>query len=95
MERLEIFVTGKHEFTYTLEIKGDEEIHTLYYADNEIWTEVTRGKIACQLIDDGNGYKILPKNKGWLDYSDTACLKYLMDIATKTHAMEVYQKREI
>jgi hypothetical protein len=58
--------------------------YTLYYSMGKEWAENIRGKIAFQLIDTGNGFKI-PKQakKKELDYSEACELMYLMKKVNK------------
>ena len=49
MEKLEIFVEGEHEYSYTKDTDGHDVIHTLYYSNNESWQEPYKGKECCTI----------------------------------------------
>lgn len=101
MEELEILLEGSHEWSYKKRIEGDLEIHTLYYASNPVWDERLHGREAMVLIDDGDGYKIEVKREegkykeDFLDYSEMAALKYLMEIVVKAPKATYYKKVDL
>ena len=56
-----------------------DDSYTLYYDPNDCeWNEHVKGKIAYQIIDTGNGFKIKQDKFQELDYSEFEELKYLM-----------------
>ena len=96
MKELSILINGQHEFSYTLEINGKEEIHTLYYSNNElVWTDLAKGKQACQLIDHGNGWKFTQKKKGLLGYDEMEYLRILLDIIDPNNRIEIFSRKEL
>ena len=57
-----------------------DDSYTLYFDPNNCgWNEHVKGKIAYQVIDTGNGFKIKQDKFQELDYSEFEELKYLLN----------------
>jgi hypothetical protein len=90
--RQQIFIDDEYNFDYEL---VDHNKHTLYFSNSEYWTEHTKGTIAFQLEDDGNGLNVLTKfsEKGRIDYSEVEYLFILLKIIQRPAKYEIAQKR--
>ena len=56
-----------------------DDSYILYFDPNDCgWNEHVKGKIAYQVIDTGNGFKIKQDKFQELDYSEFEELKYLL-----------------
>lgn len=85
----EILWEGSHH--YDLEVLDDT--YTLYHSNDEYWQSTTRGTIALQLINTGNGFNIVGLDKkGKLDYSEAVCL-YILLAAEKDYKVEIIESK--
>jgi hypothetical protein len=91
--REEIYINDKHEYDYhKLSATPDVTVHTLYFSEDEEWSEKIRKTVAMQLVDDGNGIEIIGINaKKHLDYLEAEQLHILLRLSS-THS--VYQITE-
>lgn len=91
--REEIYINSKHEYDYhKLEAAPNATVHTLYFSDNEEWSDHLRKQVAMQLIDNGGGIEIIGAcTKKNLDYLEAEQLHILLRLAS-THC--VYQIAE-
>ena len=90
--RQQIFIDDEHTFDYEL---VDYNKHTLYYCDSEDWIISLRGEIALQLIDSGNGLKILTKfdAEDKMSYCESEMFFILLKIIHNPSKYEIAQKR--
>ena len=91
--REEIYINDKHEYDYhKLEAAKNVTVHTLYYSDDEEWSEHIKKQVAMQLVDNGDGIEIIGINaKKHLDYLEAEQLHILLRLSS-THC--VYQITE-
>ena len=55
----EIYIDGIYEYDYLVDsISSDVTIYSLYYSQDNTWGNETKGKLAVQLMDDGDGVEI-------------------------------------
>ena len=90
--RHQIFIDDEYNFDYEL-VDGNK--YTLYYCDSEDWIISLRGEIALQLIDSGNGLKILTKfdAEDKMSYCESEMLLILLKIIHNPAKYEIAQKR--
>jgi len=85
----EIFIDGEYEYDYE-ELDG---VYTLYHNHSEQWNLHTKGGVALQIIDDGNGLKFGGKKiKNRIDYSQSIYLTILLKLINKDYKFEVSNK---
>lgn len=91
--REEIYINDRHEYDYhKLEATPDVTVHTLYFSNDEEWSEDMRKQVAMQLIDNGDGIEIIGAcNKKHLNYLEAEQLHILLRLSS-THC--VYQIAE-
>jgi hypothetical protein len=91
--REEIYINSRHEYDYhKLEAAPNITVHTLYFSDDEEWTDNLKKQVAMQLVDNGNGIEIIGINaKKHLDYLEAEQLHILLRLAS-SHS--VYQIAE-
>lgn len=91
--REEIYINDRHEYDYhKLEATPDVTVHTLYFSNDEEWSEDIRKQVAMQLIDNGDGIEIIGAcNKKHLNYLEAEQLHILLRLSS-THC--VYQIAE-
>ena len=86
----QIFIDEQYEYDYE-ELDG---VHTLYYNNCEQWNKHTRGEIALQLIDDGNGLifgeEKLKKNS--INYMQSVQLTIILKLINKDYKFEISNK---
>ncbi len=87
-----IFVDGEYQFDYEV---LDNNKHTLYYSNNELWSSHVRNEIAFQIEDDGNGLKLLTKfnEKSRIDYSESEYLFILLKLINQPCIYEISTKK--
>lgn len=86
-----IFVDDIHD--YDLLVNNDN--YTLFYSEGEQWTSNTRGKIAMEITDDGNGFYIVePKlsDGNHFDYSEMLFVSILTKIIFQNRKIELAEK---
>jgi hypothetical protein len=84
----QIFVDGENIYDYEI-IDGNK--HTLYYSNNEFWSDHVRGQEAMQIIDDGDGL-ILPVKLKTLDYSKAEQMFILLKLINQPIVYEIGTK---
>ena len=91
--REEIYINGKHEYDYhKLEVSKTAIVHTLYYSDDEEWSDHLKKQVAMQLVDNGDGIEVIGLcSKKHIDYSDAEKLHILLRLSS-SHC--VYQIAE-
>ena len=91
--REEIYINGRHEYDYhKLQATPNVTVHTLYYSEDEEWSDHIRKSVAMQLVDDGNGIEIIGINaKKHIEYLEAEQLHILLRLSS-THC--VYQITE-
>jgi hypothetical protein len=91
--REEIYINGRHEYDYHKhEASKNITVHTLYFSDNEEWTDNLKKKVAMQLVDNGNGIEIIGAcTKKTFNYPEAEQLHILLRLSS-THS--VYQIAE-
>ena len=94
VEDVEVFVEGKHEYTYVQEVEEETRnyIHTLRYSNSAEWSEEIRGSIALRIRDTGWGYNIEMESNGLMDYSDSYQLQLLLSLITPLRPYSLYKK---
>lgn len=91
--REEIYINSRHEYDYhKLEAAKNVTVHTLYFSDDEEWTDSMKKQVAMQLVDNGDGIEIIGINaKKNIDYLEAEQLHILLRLSS-THC--VYQITE-
>jgi hypothetical protein len=91
--REEIYINSRHEYDYhKLEAAKNVTVHTLYFSEDEEWTDSMKKQVAMQLVDNGDGIEIIGINaKKHLDYLEAEQLHILLRLSS-THC--VYQITE-
>ena len=91
--REEIYINGKHEYDYhKLHAAQHATVHTLYFSDDDEWSDDLKKQVAMQLVDTGNGIQIIGLcTKKEIDYLEAEHLHILLRLAT-VHS--VYQIAE-
>jgi len=56
-----------------------ENTYVLTYDPSDDWGAELKGKVAYKIVDNGNGLEITQNKKNFLDYSEAAELKYLLN----------------
>ena len=89
----EIYINGVHEYDYhKLEAAKHITVHTLYFSDDDEWSEHLQKQVAMQLVDNGDGIELIGvKLKKTIDYLEAEQLHILLRLAS-THS--VYQIAE-
>ena len=87
-----IFVDGEYEFDYEV---LDNNKHTLYYSNSDIWNLHIKNTVAFQIEDDGNGLKLLTKfnEKSRIDYSESEYLFILLKLINQPRIYEISTKK--
>ena len=91
--REEIYINSRHEYDYhKLEATPSVTVHTLYFSDDDDWSDNMKKQVAMQLVDNGDGIEIIGINaKKQLDYLEAEQLHILLRLSS-THV--VYQIAE-
>jgi hypothetical protein len=91
--REEIYINSRHEYDYhKLEATPIVTVHTLYFSDDDEWSDSMKKKVAMQLVDNGDGIEIIGINaKKQLDYLEAEQLHILLRLSS-SHC--VYQIAE-
>jgi len=91
--REEIYINGKHEYDYhKLHAAQHATVHTLYFSDDDEWSDDLKKQVAMQLVDTGNGIEIIGMcTKKEIDYLEAEHLHILLRLAS-VHS--VYQIAE-
>lgn len=82
--REEIYINGVHEYDYhKLNVTTDVKVHTLYFSDDEEWSDDLRKQVAMQLVDNGDGIELIGVNsKKMIDYLEAEQLHILLRLAS-------------
>lgn len=82
--REEIYINGVHEYDYhKLHVTTDVKVHTLYFSDDEEWSDDLRKQVAMQLVDNSNGIELIGVNsKKMIDYLEAEQLHILLRLAS-------------
>lgn len=86
-----IFVDDTHD--YDLLVNNDN--YTLFYSEGEQWTSNTRGKIAMEIVDTGNGFEIVEaklSDVNHFDYSEMLFVSILTKIIFQNRKIELAEK---
>lgn len=88
--REEIYINDSHEYDYHKhEISESMRVHTLYYSDNDEWSDHIRKNVAMQILDNGDGLQIIGiSTKKQLTYLEAEQLHILLRLSS-SHS--VYQ----
>ena len=91
--REEIYINSRHEYDYhKLEATSNVTVHTLYFSNDDEWSDSMKKKVAMQLVDNGDGIEIIGINaKKQLDYLEAEQLHILLRLSS-THS--IYQIAE-
>lgn len=91
--REEIYINSRHEYDYhKLEATRNVTVHTLYFSDDDEWSDSMKKKVAMQLVDNGDGIEIIGINaKKQLDYLEAEQLHILLRLSS-SHS--IYQIAE-
>ena len=73
---------GNHEYDLMVSEENQETTLSLYHSNGDQWTEYTKGTLAMEMLDDGNGVKFSKKLKK-LDYSELAYVKILVNLSSE------------
>jgi hypothetical protein len=82
--REEIYINSRHEYDYhKLEATKNVTVHTLYFSDDDEWSDSMKKKVAMQLVDNGDGIEIIGINaKKQLDYLEAEQLHILLRLSS-------------
>lgn len=91
--REEIYINGKHEYDYhKLQATPDTIVHTLYFSNDDEWSDHLKQTVAMQLVDNGDGVEIIGAcTKKTLNYLEAEQLHILLRLSS-VHS--VYQIAE-
>jgi len=91
--REQIYINGKHEYDYhKLEAARHATVHTLYFSDDDEWSDHLKKQVAMQLVDTGDGIEIIGLcTKKEIGYLEAEQLHILLRLAS-VHS--VYQIAE-
>jgi len=85
----QIFIDNEYQYDYVKE----GESHKLLYSNTDEWNSHVRGRVAFELIDDGNGLKISTDfNKEHIDYSHAEQLLILLKLTHGDVKIEIASK---
>tara|TARA_R110000868_G_scaffold25451_1_gene99470 strand:- start:749 stop:1021 length:273 start_codon:yes stop_codon:yes gene_type:complete len=85
----QIFVDDEYMYDYNI---IDDNVHTLYYSNNEFWSDHVRGQEAMQIIDDGDG--LIPQFQlKTLEYGDAEKLLILLKLINEPIVYEIGTKK--
>lgn len=87
--RQQIFVDNEYMYDYEI---IDDNRHTLYYSNNEYWSDHIQGHVAMQIINDGNGLILPPKLKR-MDYDDAEKMFILLKLINRSAVYEISNKQ--
>lgn len=84
----EIYINDKHEYDYHKhDISKNITVHTLYFSDDDEWSDSMKKQVAMQLVDNGDGIEIIGAcTKKHLDYGEAEQLHILLRLST-THGL--------
>jgi hypothetical protein len=86
----QIFIDGEYQYDY--EVSG--KLHRLLFCDTEFWSDTTRGTVAFELLDDGNGMNIMSLfDKNNIDYTQAEQLQILLRLLDQGTVYEVSTKK--
>ena len=86
----QIFIDGEYQYDYEV----DGQLHRLLFCDTEFWSDTTRGTIAFEIKDDGNGMNIISLfDKNNIDYSQAEQLQILLRLLDQNTVYEVSTKK--
>ena len=82
--RQEIYINDRHEYDYhKLKATADVTVHTLYFSDDNEWSEHIQKQVAMQLVDNGNGVELIGVNsKKTIDYLEAEQLHILLRLSS-------------
>lgn len=91
--REEIYINSKHEYDYhKLEAAKNVTVHTLYFSDDDEWSDSMKKQVAMQLVDNGDGIEIIGScNKKVMTYLEAEQLHILLRLSS---GHSVYQIAE-
>ncbi len=86
----QILIDSKHEYDYKL----DENDHELYFSNDPLW--VNSGELAIQIIDDGNGLRVMENEKSivYLDYHMAEMISIILRLINRERTYEVVTKKQ-
>ena len=77
----QIFIDNQYEYDYDCIGESKKEIHTLYYAPTESWSDELHNQPALTIEDFGDGFNIVTKlNYEELEYNEADQLLILLKI---------------
>jgi hypothetical protein len=77
-----VILDGEYEYDLIIE----DGNYLFYHSKSECWQEITKGTLAYEVKNDGNGIKIESKN---LDYSQSYLLYIALRLEHKDHNIEI------
>jgi hypothetical protein len=89
-----IFVDDTHDYDLLI----DNDVYTLFYSEGEQWSSNTRGKIAMEINDTGNGFEIIegkPRTQNHFDYDEILFVSILTKIIFQNRKIELAEKIKI
>ena len=89
--REEIYINGKHEYDYhKLHAAQHATVHTLYFSDDDEWSDDLKKQVAMQLVDTGNGIEIIGMcTKKEIDYLEAEQLHILLRLASTSCVYQI------
>lgn len=90
----QIFIDGEYQYDYEVNYEVSSKIHRLLFCDTEFWSDTTRGTLAFELLDDGNGINIISTlDKNNMDYTQAEQLQILLRLLDQDTVYEVSTKK--
>ena len=86
----QIFIDDIHEYDYEL---AEDNLHTLYYSNGSHWSSYAQGRVAMQIVDDGNGLISKFREENRIDYSEAERLFTLLKLITQPAKYEIAEKK--
>lgn len=87
----QIFVDNDYAYDYEI---VDDNRHTLYYSNDEFWSDHVKGHVAMQIMDDGNGL-IWSAKLNSLDYSQAEHMFILLKLIKQPAVYEIGSKKPL
>lgn len=97
--RKEIYIDGRHEYDYLVDsLSSNVTIYSLYCSQDNEWGESVKGKLAIQLMDNGDGVEFnnldLCKSVDYLEVEQLHILLRLYSQYSKYEMLDPLDKKE-
>lgn len=85
-----VYVDGIHEYDYLKDdLSSEIAIHTLYHSNSNVWHQNTKGTMAVQLLDDGDGVQINNVDINNIEYLELEQLHILLRLHAQLSKYEI------